>query len=73
MKDSTRLKPRHTLIGLHFGEPMRIVTLKATGSGRYALGLVGTQTKRFRSVTLSESDLAPLGVREAGGEYGDRQ
>ena len=33
----------------------------------------GTQIERFRSVALSESDLATLGVREVGGEYGDRQ
>jgi superfamily II DNA or RNA helicase len=53
---------------------MRVITVTPTGVGRWVLGLVGSRTERFRSVTLSEADLATLTV--SGGDLsfdGDAQ
>jgi hypothetical protein len=46
---------------------MRVVTVSAMGDGKWALGLVGVQSERFRSVTLTESDLASLSI--VGGHH----
>ncbi len=67
MTSADILKPGQTLIGPHFSEPMRVITVNPTGAGRWVLGLVGSQTERFRSVTLSEADLATLAV--TGGDH----
>ena len=48
------------LSGPLFNEPMRVVTTQATGAGGWVLGLVGTRSQRFRSVSLTDSDLAQL-------------
>lgn len=55
-------RPGLSLIGPHFSEPMRVITVTPTGIGRWVLGLVGSKTERFRSVTLSEADLAAMTV-----------
>lgn len=68
------LRPGSTLTGPHFSEPMRVVTVTPAGIGRWVLGLVGSQTERFRSVTLSELELPALTV--SGGDLsfdGDAQ
>ena len=59
-ENSTRLKPGLVLSGALFSEPMRIVTATPSGPGRWTLGLVGTHSERFRSVTLGEADLHSL-------------
>lgn len=48
------------LSGPLFNEPMRVVTTQVTGAGGWVLGLVGTRSQRFRSVSLTDSDLAQL-------------
>jgi len=48
------------LSGPIFNEPMRVVTSQTTGAGGWVLGLVGTRSQRFRSVSLTDSDLAQL-------------
>ncbi len=60
MNRDADLRPGRLLTGPHFSEPMRIVTVTPTGPGRWSLGLVGTRTERFRTVTLTESDLDGL-------------
>lgn len=47
-----------------FNEPMRVVTAQRSGDGSWLLGLVGTKTDRYRSVTLSRSDLDGLLVHD---------
>jgi len=44
---------------------MRIETAVQVSDGTWQLGLVGTQTEKFRSVTLSARDLASLKILEA--------
>src|SRR2546421_12533407 len=51
--------------GKLFSEPMRVETAVQVGDGTWRLGLVGTQTERFRSVTLSAADLASLTAYQA--------
>jgi len=53
------------LTGPLFNEPMRIETLSKNGSNSWVLGLVGTQSERFRKVTLSSADLQALSVLES--------
>jgi hypothetical protein len=43
---------------------MRVETVRASGSNAWVVGLVGMQSERFRSVTLSRSDLDALTIYE---------
>jgi superfamily II DNA or RNA helicase len=54
-----------TLVGPLFNEPMRVETVSAAGDSSWVVGLVGTQSERFRRVTLCEADLAALRVLNA--------
>ena len=65
--DGIRLKPGLVLSGALFSEPMRIVTVTASGAGRWTLGLVGARSERFRSVTLGDADLNSL--TRVGGDH----
>jgi superfamily II DNA or RNA helicase len=44
---------------------MRVETIRPAGDGSWTLGLVGTQSERFRSVTLSAADLTKLRALES--------
>ena len=46
--------------GSLFSEPTRVETVRSGGPDTWIVGLAGTQTERFRSVTLSLSDLKTL-------------
>lgn len=53
---------------------MRVETVSAHGPARWAIGLVGTQTERFRKVTLTAADLETLTIIQPGFTYdGDGQ
>ncbi len=62
-----QFRPGLVLSGALFSEPMRIVTVTASGAGRWTLGLVGTHSERYRSVTLGEADLNLLTL--IGGDH----
>src|SRR5204862_5270946 len=47
-------------MGSLFNEPMRVETVQPNGLASCAVGLVGTQSERFRKVTLTADDLAGL-------------
>lgn len=51
-----------TLIGSLFSEPMRVESLQSNGPSSWVIGLVGTQTERFRKVTLSSDEIAHLTI-----------
>lgn len=55
-------KPGQLLSGPLFNEPMRVVTARVEGPDAWTLGLVGRQTERFVSVTLTRDDLSRLRV-----------
>jgi superfamily II DNA or RNA helicase len=65
----TNPQPGQILRGALFSEPMRVETVRANGAGAWVLGLVGQQTERFRSVTLTDSELAGLSVLESSCSY----
>jgi hypothetical protein len=46
------LRPGQILTGVLFNEAMRVETIRETGPDTWVIGLVGTSTERFRSVTL---------------------
>jgi len=56
--------PGQILIGPLFNEPMRVETAEPNGRGSWGVGLVGTQSERFRKVNLTAADLAQLTVVE---------
>ena len=59
------LRPAQILKGSLFNEPMRVETVRETGLDTWAVGLVGTQSERFRSVTLTSKDLETLSILES--------
>ena len=62
-------QPGQVISGRLFSEPMRIETAIQTGDGTWRLGLVGTRTEKFRSVTLASADLAGLTILQTGRSF----
>ncbi len=52
------------LIGSLFNEPMRIETVKQNRQSSWIAGLVGTQSEKFRKVTLTLKDIEGLTIIE---------
>ena len=67
-KDIT-IREGQVLTGPLFNEPMRVETVQASGNGAWTVGLVGTQSERFRKVALTSNDLAGLTVLDSGFTY----
>ena len=59
------VSPGQILTGSLFSEPMRVETVVANGPASWVVGLVGTQSERFRKVTLTAADLERLTVLDA--------
>ncbi|MFC1826288.1 DEAD/DEAH box helicase, partial [Thermodesulfobacteriota bacterium] len=59
------LQEGHIIVGPLFNEPMQVETVRASGDGTWAVGLVGTQSERFRRVNLSKSDLETLTILDS--------
>ncbi len=57
------------LTGPLFSEPMRVETVRANGPETWVVGLVGTQSERFRKVTLTRRDLKSLTILDAQHTY----
>jgi len=53
------LKPGQVLKGSLFNEPMRVETVRQNGLDTW-LWPVGSQSEKFRNVTLTSKDLKPL-------------
>ncbi len=63
------LKEGQVLTGSLFNEPMRVETVQANGPASWVVGLVGTQSERFRKVALSAADIERLTVIDARPSY----
>lgn len=63
------IKEGSVLSGSLFNEPMRVETVRDNGNGTWGVGLVGTQSERFRKVTLTRQDLAGLTILDAVFSY----
>jgi len=50
------------LIGPLFNEPMRLETVQSNGAAGWIAGLVGTNSDRFRKVTITAEDLERLTI-----------
>lgn len=59
------LREGQIVTGPLFNEPMRVETVAGNGTDSWVVGLVGTQSERFRRVTLTKTDLASLSIRDA--------
>lgn len=55
--------------GTLFSEPMRVETIRESGSGTWVVGLCGLNTERFRRVTLTTADLAQLQIQKPQASY----
>lgn len=63
------LEPGQIITGPLFNEPMRVETVRASGPDTLVVGLVGTQSEKFRSVTLTSADLLTLKIQSVGCTY----
>ena len=69
MPDHATPREGQVLRGPLFSEPMRVETVRASGDGTWTFGLVGTQSERFRKVTLTSRDLEGLAILDADFTY----
>ena len=63
------LNPGQILTSTLFNEPMRVETVRANGPDTWIVGLVGTQSERFRSVTLTSRDIEALTIFDVTSTY----
>ena len=69
MPDRLALAEGQILTGPLFNEPMRVETVRPQGADTWVVGLVGLQSERFRSVTLTSADLKAITVVESTRAY----
>jgi len=74
MKSDITIREGQVLIGSLFNEPMRVETARDNSNGTWVLGLVGTQSERYRKVTLTQQELSSLNIIDTAFSYdGDGQ
>ncbi|MEW6542162.1 MAG: helicase-related protein [Nitrospirota bacterium] len=69
MSEKQPLWEGQILTGSLFNEPMRVETVRPNGPDTWLAGLVGTQSERFRKVTLTSRDLEALTILDARHTY----
>ena len=70
MSPDVPIREGQILIGPLFNEPMQVETVRSIGSEAWVAGLVGQQSERFRSVTLTAGDISNLTVSDSTLSYG---
>ncbi|MFH0990330.1 MAG: helicase-related protein [bacterium] len=63
------LEPGQILTGNLFNEPVRVVTVQPNGINIWVVGVVGTKSERFRTITLSSDDISKLTILNSTFEY----
>jgi superfamily II DNA or RNA helicase len=61
-EDTPSLSVGQILIGPLFNEPIRLETVQPNGAAGWIAGLVGTNSERFRKVTITAEDLERLTI-----------
>lgn len=69
MTVAAAINPGQILTGPLFNEPMRVETVHASSSASWVVGLVGTQSEKFRQVTLTAEDLKRLTILDSQHSY----
>ncbi len=69
MTDRRPIREGQLITGMLFNEPMRVETVRANGPDSWVIGLVGTQSERFRRVTLSTKDIETLTILDSKFNY----
>lgn len=69
MSDKCQLCEGQIVIGSMFNEPMRVETVRSSGSETWQVGLVGAQTERYRKVTLTAIDIESLTILDSKFTY----
>ena len=69
MDDIPPLREGQILTGSLFNEPMRVETVRPHGPASWRVGLVGTQSEKFRNVTLTVTDLSSLTILDVTPTY----
>ncbi len=65
MANNLPIQEGQVLIGSLFNEPMRVETVRQHGPNTWIAGLVGTQSEKFRKVTLTSKDIEALTIVES--------
>ena len=65
----TLVREGQILTGSLFSEPMRVETVRPNGPDTWEVGLVGTQSERYRKVILTRRDLEGLTILDARHTY----
>src|SRR6266446_350450 len=60
--ETSSLRAGQILTGPLFNEPMRVETVQSNGAASWIVGVVGTNSERFRKVTVTAEDLKRLNV-----------
>lgn len=63
------IKEAQIVTGALFSEPMRVETVRPAGPGAWTLGMVGVRSERFRSVTLTLTEIQGLTVLNSATTY----
>jgi len=66
---SSRIREGCIVVASLFNEPMRVETARVGADGTWTVGLVGTQSERFRKVTLTVHDIEGLTILDSGFTY----
>jgi len=69
MNEKRLLHEGQILTGSLFSEPMRVENVRPNGPDAWVAGLVGTQSERFRKVTLTTRDIEALTILDACPTY----
>lgn len=69
MVDNQPIHEGQILTGALFNEPMRVETVRASGTNTWIVGLVGIQSEQFRKVTLNSQDINALTILDSKFNY----